>query len=465
MPSQSEKEGWAESPLGFAENLTLPSPTGDVRFGDVMAPFQRERFAKLAPDLLAIQKRAVPPIGKHWWEATKGASKDSDLAIAAVWLLTYCPRPIRGQVGAADKDQAAEMRMAATALLGCNQWLSERVEISKYLLRCPATEAEIEIVAADLSGSHGARPDFLIINELHAFNSDTKKGFAQNLMDNADKMPGVRVIATNAGFLNTWQWSWREIARTEPGWYFHKFDRPAPWISEKALAESRRRNTRTRYLRLWEGVWVPSTGDALSPEDVEASVKLDGPAGSKDGYIYAAGLDLGTRRDHSALVVCGSRPGSGIVEVASVESWKPAGGTVDLVAVRKACEEAAERYGLLGIWYDPSQAVLMSQELQAAGIPTWPVNFRGESLGVMASTLLQAFRDRSIRLYRDDDLLNDLGRLSIQERTWGYKLVAASDEAGHADRAIALAIVLPVMAEIADTEIVDNGPMPSRCAA
>jgi len=470
MPTTEEVARYQVDPLGFAEDLILPAPTGPQRFGDIMADFQRERFRRLAPDLLALLRRQKPETQQHWWEATKGASKDTDLAVAVLWLLTFADRPLVGQIGAVDQKQAAELRMAATTILHENPWLCERVRIDKWVLSCPQTEAAVEILAADIAGSHGARPDVLILNELHAIGPG-KKEFAENLMDNATKVPwGLRIVATNAGFAGTWQWQWREAARLHPErWYFHRLDVPAPWIAEADLAEAERRNSRTRFLRLWRGVWVSAAGDALDPDDLRAAVRLNGPqAAAQHGWVYVAGLDLGVKRDHSALVVLGTRPGDGRVAVASVRSWRPGpAGRVDLVEVREAVRRAAEIYGLACVAYDPHQAELMAQELAAAGVPTWEMGFFGRNLDLMASSLMQAFRQRMIDLYNEPELLEDLGRLTIVETRFGYRLTSTADESGHADRAIALAIALPVVSEIAALgEPAEEGePLPGRVAA
>ena len=69
----------------------------------------------------------------------------------------------------------------------------------------------------------------------------------------------------------------------------------------------------------------------------------------------------------------------------------------------------------------------------------------------MASALLQAFGEKRIDLYHDEDLLRDLRWLAISEKQWGYKLEPKRDSEGHGDRAIALAIALPAALDFAMT--------------
>ncbi len=305
MPTPEQIKRYSAAPLAFIAELMIPGARGPVRFGDAMADFQRETFAALAPALLAVACGSKPPIGRYWIERTKGGSKDSDLACAILWLVAFTRRPLTGQVGAADADQADELRRAAVAILRLNPWLEQRVEIRASEVRSHATESIVEIIAADKAGSHGARPDVLILNELSHV---TRQEFAENLLDNAAKVPhGLAIIATNAGFTDTWQERWRAIAKTSGRWAFHQFTQPAPWLDPAEIAEAERRNSRSRYLRLWWGVWSTGGGDALDADDLAAA--FDATArpliSTEPEFGFAAGLDLGIRRGHAAITVLG----------------------------------------------------------------------------------------------------------------------------------------------------------------
>jgi len=438
---------YAADPQAFLDDLVLPSSKGEARFGDIMADFQRARFADLVPDLLAVARNEKPPIGKHWWEATKGASKDTDLAATVCWLLAFARRPIYGQAGAADTGQAGEIHKATFGLLHANPWLASRVRLIRNEIRCDATGSRLEIESADTAGSHGARPDFLVINEMHAIR---KRETAENWADNADKIDwGIRVLATNAGFKNTWQWKWREIARKggETGdWAFHKWAEPSPWTSKKKLAESKLRNSATRYNRLWRGVWASSSGDALDEADIVACVTMTGPPEPRLDWLYFGGLDLGVKHDHSAFVVLAVRPGDPTIHLVGCWSWTPAmgGGQVDLSAVRDGVRRFHEAHGLAWCGFDPSQAQLMAQDLGKSGVPMQEVPFQStKNLNTMARELMQAFKNHCVSLYPDQLLLSDLKRLTIEDKSYGHRLTAIADATGHADRATAFAIALP----------------------
>jgi phage terminase large subunit-like protein len=433
----------ASDPATFEAELTVPSAQGPHRFGAIMADFQRERFAAVNDALIAVANGEKPSPGKAWLEAVKGNSKTSDLAIVALWLLAFAKRPLLIQVGAADQDQAAELRRAVNEILLLNDWLAEVVAVQSNKIVCSRTGSTCEILAADVAGSHGARPDVLILDEVvHV----AKTEFLENLLDNSSKIPHcLTIVATNAGFTGTWAWRFRELARTSPRWYFHQRTEPAPWIDACEMEEARRRNTPTRYARLWQGVWSSGTGDAIDPNDVAACVTMPGPMEKPDpAFVFVGGLDLGIKHDHSALVILGIHRQNRRRRLAMVKRWAPEAGTgkVDLTKVQAGVKAAFDLFQPRSIYYDPYQADLMAVQLRKQGCRMVEIAFSGGNLNSMASEFIEQFTSRNIDLYNDAGLLRDIGRLTIVEKSYGYKLDSVRDTDGHADSAIALALAL-----------------------
>ncbi len=419
--------------------------------GLAMAPFQNERFKMLAPGLIALARAEKPPHAAAWWEGTKGSSKDSDLALAILWLLAFTSTPIDGQIGAADSDQADELRKAARTWLQSLPWLASRVRIERTKIVCDGTSSEVSIVPADAAGgAHGSRCLLYIINEISHIG---RTEFWQTQLDNAAKVPnGLVIVATNAGFVGSEAWSLREMARTSPRWAFHQFTRPAPWLDAAAVEERRRSSTPSRYSRLYEGVWANGLGDALEDSDIEAAIDRSiGPMpAALPGVGFVAGLDLGIKSDHSALTIIGKQIPNGYTNsqafyrLANLETWSPspATGKVSLEEVEAAVLAAHQRFDLQAVAFDPWQAMHMAERLSKAGVRMIEVPFTGKNLDVLARNLLEVFRNRVFTMYDSPRLISDLRKLSIVEKSYGYRLEATRDQSGHADAATALVLAL-----------------------
>ena len=473
-------KAFASDPAAFQAEIVIPSAHGPQRFGDCMADFQRERFAGINDALLSIANGTKPDIGRHFWEATKGASKDSDLAVCLLWMLAFTRRPLTCQCGAADRDQADEMRKCCTNILRLNPWIDARVKILSWKIVCKATNSETEILSADTAGSHGARPDVLILNELSHV---TKQEFAENLMDNATKVPqGLAVIATNAGFQNTWQEQWRTIAETSDRWLMNVFDRPSPWLEDAEIEEAKRRNSRSRWLRLFYGVWPSGLGDAIDEADIDAAFRddLQPMTGREPGYTWCGGIDLGVKRDASALIVLGvgkhDTPFWGKIRLAHHRVWKPtADRKVDLREVQDHIRQIDKRFGLECVAFDPWNAELLATNLEAEkkakarsdkkhGHRDLPfmreVPPSGPNLRNICSLMLESFVDRRFAFYDCPPLRADLAKLRIEEKSYGHRLVSPRDFSGHGDLASALGVCLFITHQVSTYKPVIAGAIP-----
>jgi len=432
--------------LLFVQGLIIPSAVGPRLFRSCQASFQKECFESMAPSLHAVRDGIMPPKRRFWIERTKKAGKDSDLAACLLWLIAFPKRPFYAQVGAADRDQAAIVKRRINDLLYHNEWLNEHVTIQSYKVKHNGGLAELDILAADIAGSHGETPHVLVVNELSHI---VKWEFIENLLDNADGVPqGLIMVATNAGFHGTKAETMRKTAIRSKAWSTHIWDRPAPWIGKIDLEDAKTRNSRSRYSRLWWGRWVSGKGDAIDESDIERCFKLKGPtAGPEPGWQYIAGLDLGVSHDHCGLAVVGVNSKEQRLKLVYMKGWAPGkNGEVDLIAVEDACLSISRHWRISWFGYDPTQAKLMAQRLFRKNVPMREVSFSvPKNLTAMATCFLQVIEAGKFECYDDEDgrLRRDFGKFNIAEKPYGYKLEAVSDEYGHADVGTAVIILMP----------------------
>lgn len=440
----------------FVRGINIKSDDGPKMFDSCIAMYQRKCFEELTDSLHDLKKGKKPKKRRFWIERTKKAGKDSDLAVCILWLVAFAERPFYLEVGAADRKQAAIVKDRVSDLLHINPWLNDYVNLVQWELRSRKEKedgqplAKLRIMSSEIAGAHGGTPDLLIINELSHV---TKWEFVENLMDNADGVPnGMVIIATNAGFIGSKAELWRSNAIASSEWTFHKWDRPAPWISKEMLedAENRTKYYPSRFKRLWYGKWVSGKGDALDEDDIarcfclnENEYPLSGP---EDGWTYVAGLDLGISHDHSALCVLGLNENKQVIKTVWWKRWiPPKKGDIDLIKVEEACVRMSKLFRISFLFFDPYQAKLMGQRLRKQRVPAVEMPFKNVNLDIMATNLLQVIESGNLQCYDDINhtLRQDFGKFSIVEKSYGHKLEAVSDEFGHADVATALVICLP----------------------
>ncbi len=456
----------ANSPAAFRDVVKIDRDGELVCLSSVLDPWQRSDFESTD----AGWRRCVglPVSGevklRAFRERPRGHSKTSDLAVMVSWALSFATRMTKGYAAAADKDQARLLRDAIALLIRTNPWLSEVLEVQNYTIKNiatghPGAGSFLEILSSDVGSSYGLLPDFIICDELTHWQGEGD--LWHSLISSAAKRSTCMVVVisnagTGAG--SSWQWKVREFARSSEGWHFSRIDGPqASWLSPAILEEQRLLLPPKVYRRLWLNEWVTG-GDALDLNDIEAAVLHGaGMVGKEPGWRFCAGLDLGVKSDHSALVVLGANSAEQRVRLARCESWRPIGGQVDLDAVSAGVLTAHRQFGLKRVLYDPHQCALMAQQLARAGVPMVEMPFVGGNLHQMASTLVESFRSKRLELYRDESLVTDLTQLCIAERSYGLKLEAKRSSNGHADRAIAMSICLPYAMEMLTNNPPDLG--------
>ena len=121
-----------------------------------------------------------------WAEAVKGWGKDSLGAVCVLWLLTFAQWAVVIQIAADDQQQGGEVKRALQDWIRANTWLAGRIDVQRWRIVNTATGGECEVLTSDASGSHGARPDMILLNEVSHVGDET---FASTVLDNFAKMP------------------------------------------------------------------------------------------------------------------------------------------------------------------------------------------------------------------------------------------------------------------------------------
>ncbi|WP_166820020.1 terminase large subunit domain-containing protein [Thalassoroseus pseudoceratinae] len=439
-----------QSPAAFRRAIKIDTDRhGVAPLADCLDDWQEADFQALDNGWRrAAGQKVEQATQRAWLERGRGHSKTSDLAVMATWTLFASRKRLSGIAAAGDKDQAALLRTAIARLLDCNPWLSGLIEIQSSRIINTGTKSELEIISSDAATSYGLTPDFVIADEVCHW---AKRDLWDSLLSSSAKRSTCMfVVITNAGLMDDWVWETREKVRTDPAWHFSRLDGPvASWINQDLLAEQERLLPSIAFTRLWLNEWTSGGGDALSRADIEAAFdkNLSLMPAKESGYQYVAGLDLGVSRDASAICVLAikgrqrwdkTRSDHGEIRLAYTQLWKPnRGEKINLSQVESALVKLHSKYDFESVMYDPWQATHMSQRLELRRLPMVELTQSGTNLQRVATTVIEAFNDRRLRLYPEPELKRDLIRLRVEERSYGFRLVSPRDGTGHGDLASA----------------------------
>jgi phage terminase large subunit-like protein len=365
-------------------------------------------------------------------------------------MLTQSTRADRLYYLAADRDQG---RLAVDSIEGYvarTPELQGALDVGTYRATARRSGAVLEVVPADAASAFGLRPSFLVVDEVAQWG---ETGAPRRLFDATTsalaKIPGARcLVVTTAGDPGHWSHGVLEHARADPLWWVHEVPGPPPWADRARLDEQRRRLLPSVFTRLFENVWTSAEDALVADEDLRACVVLDGPLEPRRGVRYRVGVDIGLRRDATAVAVGhaeGVGPEHRVVLDRMVRLVPRRGVEVALSDVEEAVLEVSRAYNGAAVSLDPWQGIGSAQRLRTRQVNVEEFAFTATSVGRLAAVLHQLLRDRKLALYPDRELLAELGRVRLRESSPG---VVRMDHtaSGHDDQAIALALMaLPLV--------------------
>lgn len=437
----SDVTRYLDDPMLFREEqLILPDGR---RLGTAMESWQRESI--FAP-LDERQEDGRYRYRLCYFELPRGHAKTTAIAGEAVTQLTLGGYDWRGHVVAGDRDQARELFDAAVGFVRRNPVLDAAFTILRDRIVANHTGASLRVHSADAPTAHGLVVDWVAFDEFwNQPSRDLWDAFYTAMVKRANWRA---IVITTAGYdRETICWEVRELARQRPDFYaFVAPGQLASWISEEEIERQRATLPPHVFQRLHENKWVEGSGSFITPEELRVCVddRLFPQARGWPRDSYFAGVDLGLKRDRTAVAIVHVAQDTtqmfptGAVVLDDLMVWE---GTrkkpVQIAEVEEWIAFAMERFNIRRIGVDPWQAQSTLQTYRGR----WPVEefvFSPQNVARLSSNLYHIISTRRLRLYPDADLERELLQLEAVQTSYGWRIDHRPGK--HDDRAIALGI-------------------------
>ena len=374
-------------------------------WGEAAHPFQQD-------DAGAILRREDGAVRRHFVLRGRGMSKTSDVAAMCLALmLTEAPPRARGHVYAVDAEQAALFADALAGIVGRTPGLAGAVELGARSVTVRATGATLTVESSDGASAYGTLPWLSVVDELGVWpGTANHRRLWGAIVSAVPKVPGSRllVISTAGSPTGLGAEVWADAEASEH-WRTSRTPGPSPWWSRADVEATRADLTASEWRRLILCEWAESDDALTSPEDVDAAIRGgDAVLEPRPGTEYVAALDVGTRRDLTALVVGHAERGEAgrRIVIDRAMYWRPqdgGGGRVDLAeveaAVRRICTEYRAR-----LRFDRMQAEQLTGNLDRSGIRTEEYVFSAAGANRLARSVFVALRDRALSLPDDPEV-------------------------------------------------------------
>lgn len=344
---------------------------------------------------------------------------------------------------AGSKDQAKIVFGRTKRAIQRSPILLNEVNVYSDVIERRDGQGYYRVLSSDAPIQHGLNPSCVIFDEL--WNQRTYDLWEALTTSPARSQP-LTFCITYAGYRPfEGDLLWDVYSRGLRGddrrmYFFWTSQNLASWITPEYLKQQRQRLPDHIFKRLHQNQWTTGSGSFLTREDVEAAtdpeLRQTWRGERFRATYYHAALDLGLRRDRTAICVV-HKAEDGRIQLDHLRLFEaPKGGEVRVEDVEEALLELARAFRPFVLTFDPWQAIRTAQRLRAHGMRVEEFAFSGQNWTKLTQALFSLFKDRRIRLFRHPELVKELLSVSIVEKSYGFRL--DHDSGQHDDCVVAL---------------------------
>jgi phage terminase large subunit-like protein len=286
-------------------------------------------------------------------------------------------------------------------------------------IKTPHNGGELFPVARDLAGLQGLDPSFAVVDELGFMPLESWNA----LLLASGKRPRSLVvgIGTPGVDRDNAMWTLREMIEVTPGFVFTEIAAPvgcplddedawrmanpaldAGFMSIDALRTAVKMSTEEDFRRYRLGQWVEGTGSWLGEDAFVLWRGLVDDYEMVDAAPTWVGVDVGLKRDSTAVAWCQRRPDDR-VHVA-VQVWEPRpDGSLETATVMQFLRELAMTFDVRSVSYDPRLFEVAGLQLLDEGLAMEEVPQSVERMTGIVGAAYEALRRREVT-HADDKL-------------------------------------------------------------
>jgi len=415
LPEVDQLSAWRADPVLFIETQLICPETGKFF---VLNAAETE-FLKHA---FTLNADGSPKYTELVFGAIKKSGKSAFAALfILVALLLFSPAYSEAICAANGREQAASRIFRALArIVKSSPALAADAVVYRDKVTFKSSQSTVIAVASEAASVAGSDAAVAAFDELWGFTTEADRRLYDELSPPPTRKFAVRLTVSYAGFVGESAlledlfkkgtsgtpigdelWEAGELLLA---WH----SRPvAPWQTAKWLARVEATERRNAFLRMYCNQWVSAEGEFVPLDWVRAAMDPSwNSLGATKATICWAGLDIGLKRDQTALTVVTYDHEDSKVKLVEHKVWQ--GSFERPVDFRLQIEpmllDVARRYTLISLWVDPHQAEELTQRMRAHGLQVVSFAQTPDNLTAMGSNLYTLLQSRSLLLYPDDTI-------------------------------------------------------------
>ncbi len=333
---------------------------------------------------------------------------------------------------AGDKEQARIVFGQARAMVRASPSLATWCRVYKDTIEVTETGSIYRVLSSDAPLKHGLNVHAAVLDELHV-HRDPELYYALQSATGARAEPLV-ISITTAGFDEASLCHNRYRYGTEgrdPRFFFRWWGdgdinnartwrkaNPASWVSLEYLRQQRARLPENVFRRLHLNQWVRQEERWLPMEFWDAG---DAPPEIPNGADVVIAVDAAPKRDTTAVVIA-HRDTDGDVHLIAEIFTADATGILDYNAVKDYIRDAATRYEVTELIFDPYHFMQAARELEEEGIPARDFPQTDARMVPASQALFDAVTSGRLRHGGDPRLREQADAAAAKQTSRGWRL-------------------------------------------
>ena len=377
----------------------------------------------------------------------KKNGKSTFSAIVLSWFLTT-QEPGEIYICANSKDQSSFITYRkVVSMIKKNPRLDRRCRVYNDYIENIETGTILRCLSSSYRSSAGLNPLLICIDELASFDTDSLRFFFEELqLSPIYKYPLILVTSTagrsEEGIL------WDLIKESEKGntpeSYFYikqgKKANPSSFVTKKYLdsQEHKPGMRKNLFKRLHENMWISEEDSFITDQDFQACIDYKLIKGPKNKIPVWVGLDVGYRNDYTAIGTVGKFEEK--INLMDHKIYIPLE-TEELQFddVKRYLIELSKIYNIQGVYFDPYQAIQLSQDLKKEKINMVELPQTQSNCIAFSQCLFNLIKGVKIKFYQSEEVRLSLINCKVIYSSRGWRIVKKSGTK-KIDLAIALAM-------------------------
>lgn len=381
------------------------------------------------------------------------AKKNGKSTFSAIILLWFLMCQERGElyICSNSKDQSNFITFRKCVdMLRKNKELSNFCKVYKDYIVNLKSGSILRCLSSSFRSSAGLSPLMLSLDEINSFDTDSLKFFYEELqLAPGYGYPLILITSTVGRQEQGILWDLFEIAKkgNTPDSYFYikqgEESNPSSFVTDKYLDKQKNKPGMRKnvFKRLHKNLWTQEEEDFIIDEDYRNCVDYSLEKRSEQRLPVFLGLDVGYRNDFTAVVAVNRSLDRIILVDHKVFRPSPETKTLDFSEVKRYFLELNERYFIESCFFDPFQAIQLSQDLRKEKIKMIELAQTQANCILFSQCLFDLIKGRNISFYPSEEMRESLLNCKAVYSSRGWRIIKKRRK-GKIDLAIALGMAV-----------------------